>query len=77
MLRAAKELLVDYAEIKNKKNIDFIFMYIKHNYVCSDSEILSAVRKSKFEIIENMKGMRRKSDTDKLELIKFIIIDNL
>ena len=77
MLRTAKELLVDLAEIKNKKNIDFIFMYIKHNCLCSDSEILSAVRKSKFEIIENMKGMRRKSDTDKLELIKFIIIDNL
>lgn len=76
MLRTAKDLLMDYANLTKKNLVSIMLSWIKWNYGALDCELLDAVRQSKPQI-QKLNSTIFKSEFDKVESLKFIIIGNL
>ena len=76
MFKTTKDLLMDYANLRKRNLVTIMLNWIKYNYNVLDCELLDAVRKSKQQI-QKLNSTIFKSEFDKVESIKFIIIDNL
>ena len=76
MFKTTKDLLMDYANLRKRNLVTIMLNWIKYNYNALDCELLDAVRKSKQQI-QKLNSTIFKSEFDKVESIKFIIIDNL
>lgn len=76
MLKTAKDLLMDYANLRKRNLVTIMFNWIKWNYGALDCELLDAVRQSKPQI-QKLNSTIYPTEFDKVESIKFIIIDNL
>lgn len=76
MFKTAKDLLMDYANLRKRNLVTIMLNWIKYNYNVLDIELLDAVRQSKSKI-QKLNSTIFKTETDKVESIKFIIIDNL
>ena len=73
---SATSLLMDYGNLTKPKLIEIALAWIKWNYGALDYEVLDAVHKSKPQI-EKLNSAIFKTEIDKIEYVKFIIIDNL
>ena len=76
MFKTTKNLIMDYADLRKKNLVIIMLNWIKYNYNALDCELLDAVRQSKQQI-QKLNSTIFKSEFDKVENIKFIIIDNL
>lgn len=76
MLKTAKDLLMDYANLRKKNLVSIMLSWIKWNYGALDCELLDAVRQSKPQI-QKLNSVVYPTEFDKIESLKFIIIDNL
>ena len=76
MLETAKDLIMDYANLRKRNLVTIMLNWIKWNYGALDCELLDAVRNSKSKI-QKLNSTIFKSEFDKVESLKFIIIDNL
>ena len=76
MFKTTKDLLMDYANLRKRNLVTIMLNWIKYNYNALDCELLDAVRKSKQQI-QKLNSTIFKTEFDKVENIKFIIIDNL
>lgn len=76
MFKTTKDLLMDYANLRKRNLVTIMLNWIKYNYNVLDCELLDAVRQSKQQI-QKLNSTIFKSEFDKVESIKFIIIDNL
>ena len=76
MFKTTKNLIMDYADLRKKNLVTIMLNWIKYNYNALDCELLDAVRQSKSKI-QKLNSTIFKSEFDKFESIKFIIIDNL
>ena len=76
MLKTAKDLLMDYANLRKRNLVSIMLNWIKWNYGALDKELLDAVRQSKPQI-QKLNSTIFPTEFDKVETLKFIIIDNL
>ena len=76
MFKTTKDLLMDYANLRKRNLVTIMLNWIKYNYNALDCELLDAVRQSKQQI-EKLNSTIFKTEFDKVESIKFIVIDNL
>ena len=76
MFKTAKNLIMDYANLRKRNLVTIMLNWIKYNYNALDCELLDAVRQSKQQI-QKLNSTIFKSEFDKVESLKFIIIDNL
>ena len=76
MFKTTKDLLMDYANLRKRNLVTIMLNWVKYNYNALDCELLDAVRQSKQQI-QKLNSTIFKSEFDKVESIKFIIIDNL
>lgn len=73
---SATSLLMSYGNLTKPKLIGIALAWIKWNYNALDCELLQAVRQSKQQI-EKLNSTIFKTEIDKIEYVKFIIVDNL
>ena len=76
MFKTTKDLLMDYANLRKRNLVSIMLNWVKYNYNVLDCELLDAVRQSKQQI-QKLNSTIFKTEFDKVESIKFIIIDNL
>ena len=76
MLKTAKDLLMDYANLTKRNLVTIMLNWIKWNYGALDKELLDAIRQSKPQI-QKLNNTIFPTEFDKIESLKFIIIDNL
>ena len=76
MFKTTKDLLMDYANLRKRNLVSIMLNWVKYNYNVLDCELLDAVRQSKPQI-QKLNSTIFKTEFDKVESIKFIIIDNL
>ena len=76
MFKTAKNLIMDYADLRKKNLVTIMLNWVKYNYNVLDCELLEVVRQSKSKI-QKLNSTIFKTEFDKVESIKFIIIDNL
>ena len=76
MFKTTKNLNMDYADLRKKNLVTIMLNWVKYNYNALDCELLDAVRQSKQQI-QKLNSTIFKSEFDKVESIKFIIIENL
>lgn len=76
MFKTTKDLIMDYANLRKRNLVTIMLNWIKYNYNVLDCELLDAVRQSKSKI-QKLNSVIYPTEFDKVESIKFIIIDNL